>query len=110
MQEFFVGIVGKLGVFAGTAAGKLLLTQAGAGIIIGLIVRYMPDDKYDALLLNMGRIHSALMRSKLGKFFWEPVETFAEKRIKRGVEMYFQGANEDDDKPQEPAPPAEPPK
>lgn len=102
MDNIIASLMGKIGPFLASGVGKLLLTQAGAGMVIGLIIRYMPDDRYDALLLNLGRVHSALMRSKLGKVFWEPVETFLEKRIKRGVEMYFQGANEDDDKPPEP--------
>jgi hypothetical protein len=77
---------------------KVLYTGAGAGIVTAIILRIIPNDKLDAACFTAGKAVSSWGRSKWGKPFWEPIESFFENSFGVALNSFIRGLDDDDQK------------
>lgn len=99
MSALLAALLAKVGPFFATGAGKLVLTEAGAGAIIALALRFLPNEKLESVCFGAGKTFSALANGRLGKVFWEPLEGFLENSIGVCLRAFFLGLDSDDDPP-----------
>lgn len=66
-------------------AAKILYTQFGAMVILGIATKFVPNRKIEEttgpFLETLGRSLSSKGRSKFGKLFYEPVEEYLQKKL-----------------------------
>ena len=77
---------------------KFLYTGAGAGIVVAIILRIIPNKKLEAMCFSAGQAVSSFGRSKWGKPFWEPIESFFANSLGVALNAFLLGLDEDDDK------------
>lgn len=96
MNAILESLAGKVGPLLGSAAGKVLLTQTGAVMVIAFLVKYLPESKLYAIFYGLGKALSGAADIKLGRVFWEPFENFVEKSINTCIKGVEDGWNSDD--------------
>jgi hypothetical protein len=77
---------------------KVLYTGAGAAVVTAIILRIIPNEKLSAACFAAGKMVSSFGRSKWGKPFWEPIESFFENSIGVALNAFLKGMSDDDSK------------
>ena len=75
---------------------KIALSGAGVSFILYAVRKVWKEDAWKKMWRNLGRRISGKARGKLGKAFWEPIETFIQSRLDSAISELCEGLNEDD--------------
>jgi hypothetical protein len=75
---------------------NILMTGAGATVLVMLVKYFVPKDKLGQMCLDAGRAASALGNKKWGKVFYEPLEAYFQDLLKFSVDKFAEGLDADD--------------
>lgn len=78
---------------------SIVLTGAGAGFLLFVVARLLPNKQVRACGVGLGKTISALGVRKLGRAFWEKIEDFLINSAAVFFEGLRDGLNADDDLP-----------
>ncbi len=75
---------------------KIALSGAGVSFILYAVRKVWKEEAWKKMWRNLGRRMSGKARGRLGKAFWEPIETFLQSRLNVAVVELSAGLDEDD--------------
>ena len=77
---------------------NIILSGAGATFVLLFLSRLLPNDKLKAASFRAGKFLTGYGRSRLGKSFWEKMETFLENSIAVCWDGLKEGLDSDEEK------------
>ena len=84
---------------------NVVLSASGASIVLMVLARLVPNDRLLAWCRAAGAALSGFGRGRLGRGFWEQIESFVENSIAVAWQGFREGLNRDDAEQDHPAMP-----
>ncbi len=78
--------------------GNIVLSGAGAGLVLVVLARLLPNEKLERWGFAAGQAVTTLGAGRLGRAFWEKIESFLENSTGVFLAAMKRGLDSDDDK------------